>query len=74
MGLWVEVKSSLVLRNQIVELAVQHPDNFRAFVVDDGLQFLVPEHRYCESAPIEATGEWYVYHALLTCRYIRALL
>lgn len=41
----IEVECSLVRGELVVELAVEHPDDLRALVVDDLCRLLVPQHR-----------------------------
>ena len=45
---WVVVQGRLLLGEELVECSVKYTDDLRALVVDDCVQFFIPEDRDCE--------------------------
>jgi hypothetical protein len=43
--LGVDINRCFVCRKQVIECGIEHADNFRAFIVDDRIELVVPQNR-----------------------------
>lgn len=43
--LWIQVNSSLIGRDKVVECCIEDANNLRRFIIDDGVELLIPEDR-----------------------------